>query len=193
MQNATKANSKKLPLILLLVAVGMFGFGFVLVPIYKVFCEVTGLNGKTGGAVAYDPDTQIDKSRTITVQFLASTNGTLPWDFYPLKETVTIHPGEIQRVTFYAKNKSPNTMTVQAIPSVTPGLAAKYLKKTECFCFTRQTFKAGEAEEMPVLFHLDTDIPKDITTLALSYTMFDASLPHDHPVQERGKFIRDQK
>lgn len=189
---ATPNKLRKSLLILLLVVVLMFGFGFLLVPIYSVFCKVTGLNGKTGGAVAYRVDQPIDKSRTITVQFVASTNGTLAWDFYPLTETIKIHPGEIQRVAFYAKNNSPNTMTVQAIPSVTPGLAARYLKKTECFCFTRQTFKAGEAEEMPVLFHLDTDLPKNITILTLSYTMFDATLPTAKPVQARGKFIRDE-
>jgi len=175
---------------LLFAAVGMFGFGFLLVPMYNVFCKVTGLNGKTSTIAFLNSGVPVDTSRTVTVQFITSVNGSLPWTFYPLTESIQIHPGEIKRVVFYAKNRSSQTMTVQAIPSVSPGLAAKFLKKTECFCFTRQTFKAGEVESMPVLFHLDPALPKNIHLLTLSYTLFDANIPKQHTLS-RGHFVRD--
>ena len=164
---------KKTLIILFVAAVGWFGFAFLLVPIYNVFCKITGLNGKILGPSGYT-DNAVDMSRLITVQFVTTVNGGLPWDFYPERDTIRIHPGEITRVVFYAKNRSSRTMTVQAIPSVTPGLAARYLRKTECFCFTTETFKSGEKEQMPVLFHLDTALPKNINELSLSYTMYNA-------------------
>ncbi len=162
---------RKTLFILFFAAVAWFGFAFLLVPIYNVFCKVTGLNGKILGPSGYT-DNAVDKNRWVTVQFVTTVNGGLHWDFYPERDTVRIHPGEITRVVFYAKNNSSRTMTIQAIPSVTPGLAARYLRKTECFCFTTETFKAGEKEQMPVLFHLDTALPKDINELTLSYTMY---------------------
>jgi cytochrome c oxidase assembly protein subunit 11 len=170
--NAKK--NRRLVTYLLLLVVGMFGFGFALVPLYNVFCKVTGLNGKTNQTAIYNNGGVVDKSRTVIVQFLATNNANLPWEFYPLVTTIKVHPGENTRIAYYAKNNSSQTMTVQAIPSVTPGAAAAHLKKTECFCFTQQTFKAGEARNMPVLFHVDTELPKDIHEIALSYTMFDA-------------------
>lgn len=166
--------TKKTVIILLCVAVGMLGFGFALVPLYDVFCRVTGLNGKIEGPSGLSDD-RVDLTRTITVQFVTSVHSSLPWKFYPEQDTIKVHPGEITRVVFYAQNNSPRSMTVQAIPSVSPGLAAKYMHKTECFCFTTETFKAHEKQEMPVLFHLDTELPKDINELTLSYTMYDAS------------------
>jgi len=117
----------------------------------------------------------VDNSRTITVEFLATKNNNLPWDFYPMVTKVDIHPGENKLIDYFAKNNSNQTMTVQAVPSISPSQATTYLKKTECFCFTQQTFKAGEGREMPVLFHLDTALPKNINTITLSYTMFDTA------------------
>lgn len=170
-------NNKKLKktlLILFLAAVGWFIFGYFIMPLmYNVFCSITGLNGKISGPSGYT-DNAVDTSRLVTVQFVTNVNGGLPWDFYPQRDTIRIHPGEITRVVFYAKNNSNQRMTVQAIPSVTPGVAARYLRKTECFCFTTETFNPGEQEEMPVLFHLDTELPKDINELSLSYTMYNA-------------------
>ena len=165
---------RKTVIILFCVAIGMVGFGFGLVPLYDVFCSVTGLNGKIQGPSGYTDD-RIDLTRTITVQFVTNVHSSLPWKFYPEQDTIRVHPGEITRVVFYAQNNSPRTMTVQAIPSVSPGAAAKYMHKTECFCFTTETFKAHEKQEMPVLFHLDPELPKDINELTLSYTMYDAS------------------
>lgn len=169
----TKKN-KKTVIKLMIAAVLMFGFGFALVPFYNLLCKATGLNGKTSNVVVVNNE-RADTNRLITVQFVSTTNANLPWEFYPLVKEIKIHPGENEKMAYYAKNNSGRTMTVQAVPSVTPGLAAKYLKKTECFCFTQQTFQAGEAREMPLLFHLDKSLPENIKVLTLSYTMFDAT------------------
>lgn len=157
-----------------LIAIAMIGFGFALVPLYNVMCKAFGINGKTNEApIAYNGEDSVDKSRWVTIEFVTSRNNQMPWDFHPLVRKIRVHPGDINRVAFYAKNNSDHEMMVQAIPSVTPGLAAKHLKKTECFCFTQQTLKAGESMDMPVLFHIDRDLPKDVNELTLSYTMFD--------------------
>lgn len=160
---------------LLLVAVGMFGFGFALVPLYNVFCEVTGLNGKTGRIAAADvQQSRVDPERLVTVEFMATTNEGLPWEFAPLVRKLKVHPGEINQVSYYAKNLSGRTVVGQAVPSLAPGIAAKYMNKTECFCFTRQTLAPQEAREMPVRFVVDRDLPREIGTVTLSYTFFDA-------------------
>lgn len=151
---------------------GMFGFCFALVPLYNTFCRVTGLNGKTGGRVRMVSNQQVDKTRTITVEFISHINGALPWDFYPLQKKVVVHPGESHQIIFYAKNNSGKNIIGQAIPSVSPGLGAPYLKKTECFCFTQQTLHAHESRNMPLVFYLDPDLPKDIHRLTLAYTLF---------------------
>ena len=167
----------KLVLTLALIVVGMFGFGFALVPIYNSLCQTLGINGKTNKqAVAYDEATAIvDKERSVTVEFVATNNSSVPWAFYPKVNKVTVHPGEIAKLAFYAENQTDFKMTVQAIPSVTPGIAAKYLKKTECFCFTQQTLNGHEAMDMPLLFHLDKELPAGIKTIPLAYTLFDVS------------------
>lgn len=170
-------SNKRLVTVLGIVVVGMFGFGFALVPIYNSLCKVLGINGKTSGqAAVYDQaKAQVDKSRTITVEFITTKNTTLPWKFYPRVRKLKMHPGEVKKISFYAENDSNRRMTVQAIPSVTPSIAAKYLKKTECFCFTQQTFESREGMDMPVLFHFDTELPKNIKTVTLSYTLFDVT------------------
>ena len=165
---------KRLTIILLLCALGMFGFGYALVPLYNVLCDTLGINGKTNSESVAAVN-NVDESRTVTVQFLATNNAKLPWQFKPNQVTIEVHPGQNTRVSYYAKNLSGKTMTVQAIPSVSPGIAAKYLRKTECFCFRQQTLENGESMDMPLLFHLDRDLPKDVHTVTLSYTLFDAS------------------
>lgn len=167
----------KLLLTLTLVVIGMFAFGFALVPIYNTLCQTLGINGKTNQeAIQYDANKAVvDKNRTVTVEFVATNNSSVPWAFYPKVNKLKVHPGEIAKLAFYAENQSNFKMTVQAIPSVTPGIAAKYLKKTECFCFTQQTLNGHEAMNMPLLFHLDNDLPKDIRTITLSYTLFDVT------------------
>lgn len=168
---------KRLLIISGIVVVLMFGFGFALVPIYNVFCKLAGVNGKTSPkAEAYvENKSAIDQSRWVTVEFVATRNSALPWKFYPLQTKIRMHPGEQRKIAYFAMNESSKTMTIQAIPSVTPGLAAQYLKKTECFCFRQQTFNSGESMTMPVIFHLDPKLPKDIPVITLSYTIFDIS------------------
>ena len=157
---------------LLLAVVAMFGFGFALVPLYDVFCAVTGLNGKTGSQVADFKNMQLDDSRTIKVEFLASLNEQMPWEFKALQDSITVHPGQPATVNFIARNKTDKDMIGQAIPSVSPGIAASYFQKTECFCFTEQLLKAGEEKVMPVLFIVDPSISEDVREITLSYTFF---------------------
>ena len=172
--------------IIVIIVIAMFGFGFALVPIYNVMCNVLGINGKPDLNKATNTS-HIDSSRTITVQFLATNNANLAWEFKPSTLNITLHPGENRRVTYFAKNLTHQTMTVQAIPSVTPSLAAKYLKKTECFCFNQQTLRAGEAMDMPIIFHLDNALPQTIHTITLSYTLFAVKNTLKHRNKRRGR------
>lgn len=174
MSTLKQAKNKRLALFLLAIAVGMFGFGYALVPLYNVMCKALGINGKTGAAVNRS-EGSIDKSRTIEIVFLSHIQGKLNWAFHPLQKKIVLHPGENKRIAYFAENRSEYPVIVQAIPSVTPGRAAKYLKKTECFCFTQQTLKGKASMEMPILFHIDKDLPDDIHEVVLSYTLFDVT------------------
>jgi cytochrome c oxidase assembly protein subunit 11 len=172
----TQAGPGKVVARLLMTVVGMFAFGFALVPIYDVFCEWTGLNGKTGGPYAYEAETtEVDTSRVVTIQFVASNNANMSWEFRPMQNQVEVHPGELTEVKFYARNPSATAIVGQAVPSVTPFKGADYLHKTECFCFTQQVLAAGEEIEMPLLFFIDKALPEDISKLTLSYTLFDVT------------------
>ena len=157
-----------------LVAGGMFGFGFAMVPIYNVFCKVTGLNGKTDPN-PYKGKAVVDPSRTIKVQFVATKNAGMSWDFRPDVSSVEVHPGEIGELSFFARNPTRERMIGQAIPSVTPFQATNYLHKVECFCFTTQTLEAGEEKVMPLRIIVDQELPRHITKLTLSYTLFDVT------------------
>jgi len=164
---------KTSPLKLALIPVLMFGFGFALVPLYNVFCDITGLNGKTGRIEAAEVDsTAIDTSRTIVVSFLANTSNGLPWSFEPLVDKMEVHPGQVYEASFRVRNSSSEKTLGQAIPSVSPGLAAEHFNKTECFCFTQQSLEGHETREMPVRFVVDSDISKKIDQITLSYTFF---------------------
>ena len=158
---------------LMLIVIGMFGFGFALVPLYDVFCDVTGINGKTSGdQLESTAMIQVDANRSIEVEFLASLNDGMPWAFHPKERKVTVHPGQPARITYIAKNLTDHAIIGQAVPSVAPGKAATYFQKTECFCFTEQKLEAGEEKEMPVIFVVDPELPDDVKQLALSYTFF---------------------
>ena len=164
-----KTSALKLAMIPLL----MFGFGFALVPLYDVFCDITGLNGKTGRIEASEIDTtQVDTSRTIEVRFLASTNNGLPWQFEPLVKKMEIHPGQVYEAVFRVRSASEQATLGQAVPSVSPGLAAEHFNKTECFCFTKQELAGRETRDMPMRFIVGTDISEDIEEITLSYTFF---------------------
>ncbi|MCX4026707.1 cytochrome c oxidase assembly protein [Endozoicomonas sp. SM1973] len=160
-----------------LIVVGMFGFGFAMVPLYDVFCEVTGLNGKTNSeAYQYQStSTVVDKSRQITVQFITNLGEGAQWEFKPIVSQVKVHPGQLKSVEFFAKNPTNTTRSSQAVPSISPTEGTIFLQKTECFCFEQQTLQAGEEVVMPMRFVIDQEIPKHIKKLTLSYTLFDVT------------------
>jgi len=161
------------PLKLAMIPVLMFGFGFALVPLYDVFCDITGLNGKTGRIQAAEIDaSQVDTSRTIEVRFLANTNTGLPWSFEPLVKKMEVHPGQVYEAVFRVRSASAVKTLGQAVPSVSPGLAAQHFNKTECFCFTQQELQARETRDMPLRFVVGTGISEDIEEITLSYTFF---------------------
>ena len=169
--------------LLAVVAVGMFGFAFALVPLYTIFCEITGLNGKPSGQAATSVPVAATASesasetigREVTVQFLAHVSRGMPWEFRPTEGRLRVRLGEVTETTYYARNFASQIFTGQAVPSVTPGYAARYLHKIECFCFTQQHLEASEEIDMPVYFYVGEDLPSDIGTLTLSYTMYPVS------------------
>ena len=163
---------------LLLVTVVMFGFGYALVPLYNVFCDITGLNGKTGRTTVSEAAKQgVDLDREITVEFVTNVNGNLDWDFRPKVNRVTVHPGQETEVLFEALNNASFEVVGHAVPSVAPSKAARYFNKTECFCFTQQILEPGESRDMPVRFIVDPRIPANVRVLTLAYTFFDAEDP----------------
>ena len=171
--DAKDASVKKTVKKLMLIVFAMFGFGFAMVPLYDVFCDITGLNGKTSNVAASYKAASIDTERTITVQFLTRTAKGIPWRFEPMINEVKVHPGERKIVKLYAKNESVSDIVGQAVPSVSPGRAAIYFQKIECFCFNNQPLKASEDVEMGLQFYIDLDLPDDVSTITLSYTLYD--------------------
>jgi cytochrome c oxidase assembly protein subunit 11 len=179
-------SKKKHTLLLFGLAVGMFGFAFALVPLYDVICEVTGLNGKTSGQAALIAEIEtaaVEVDREVKIEFLAKVARGMPWEFRPTDGKLTVRPGEMYSTTFYVRNRAQQTVMGQAVPSVSPGQAALYLKKIECFCFEQQKLLAGEEMEMGVSFFVDPDMPAGINDLTLSYTMFNVGdIEHDQLV-----------
>ena len=169
-----KKSHQRLVLGLGLMLAGMFVFGYAMVPLYRVVCRLTGLNG-TGieEASAYKAD--VDPNRTVTVQFLATVNSRLPFQFRPDAGEMQVHVGELYGNSFFADNQSGGDVTAQAVATYAPGEAAKYVHKTECFCFTQETFGPHESRHMPVRFYLDPALPKDINTVTISYTYFNVT------------------
>lgn len=155
------------------VALGMFVFGYALVPLYDVICDVTGLNGKTGRAEATVRD-KVDRDRWVTVEFTGNSMSGLPWEFRSLQKSMRVHPGEVAIAYYEARNTAGEAITGQAVPSVAPNRAATHFKKIECFCFSQQLLKAGENRKMPVRFVVSTDLPKEVGTVTLSYAFFNA-------------------
>jgi cytochrome c oxidase assembly protein subunit 11 len=163
---------------LAVVAVVMVGFGYAMVPMYRSICEALGINVLSlserdvpGNSKATPANTQIDTSRTITVEFDANASG--PWDFKPAKRYVDVHPGELTTVMYEFRNAQNRTMAAQAIPSYAPKQATPYFNKLECFCFNQYTLAAGESKQWPVVFVIDPKLPKDVKTITLSYTFFE--------------------
>jgi cytochrome c oxidase assembly protein subunit 11 len=162
---------------LAVVAAGMFGFGYAMIPIYKHICEVTGINilalgeKDVPGTSSVRPNTQVDTSRTITVEFDANARGV--WSFHPAQATIQVHPGELATVMYEFQNTQDRTMSAQAIPSYAPRQAGPHFNKIECFCFNQYTLAPGEKKEWPVAFVIDPKLPKDVKTITLSYTFFE--------------------
>ena len=163
---------------LLVVAVLMFGFGYALVPVYRAICEALGINvlslaeqRRVDAAADRGGNTQVDRSRTITVEFDANARG--PWDFKPAVTSMQVHPGELATVMYEFRNKQDRTMAAQAIPSYAPKQAMAHFNKLECFCFNQYTLQPGESKQWPVAFVIDPKLPKDVTTITLSYTFFE--------------------
>lgn len=167
---------------LLVITLFMFGFGYALVPLYEKICEVTGINfltPKDASAREFAANTQVDTSRTITVEFVSNVNG--PWRFRPVTNAMQVHPGELVTVTYEIANQENRTMSGQAIPSYAPMQAAAHFKKLECFCFSQQDLAANETREFPVVFVVDPRLPSDVNTITLSYTFFEIR-GRDNPV-----------
>ncbi len=151
----------------------MFGFGYVLVPLYDVFCDLTGLRFTEDSAQLIPLEISEDTSRVVTVEFDVSLNQRMPWDIRPAVRHMQVHPGKVYTTSYFAKNKTQASMVGQAVPSVTPYIANKHLIKTECFCFANQKIDAGEEIEMPLSFMLNPKLPQEVTVITLSYTFFD--------------------
>ncbi len=163
---------------LAVVTVLMFGFGYALVPLYRKICEITGVNELTqtdAGATAFAKSTQVDLTRTITVQFDGNARG--PWRFMPATREMKVHPGELTTMTYEIANQQNRAMQAQAIPSYAPLTAMPYFRKVECFCFKQQALAPHEAKQFPVVFVIDPKIPKNVDTITLSYTFFEVGGP----------------
>jgi len=166
---------------LVVVALGMFGFGYALVPLYLAICEATGINilalgekelsGSGNARLASPKNSQVDTSRTITVEFDANARG--PWHFKPMQNSIQVHPGEMATVMYEFQNVQDRTMSAQAIPSYAPHQAGPHFNKVECFCFNQYTLAPGEKKQWPVVFVVDKKLSKDVTTITLSYTFFE--------------------
>lgn len=157
---------------LTVIAVAMFVAVFVVMPpLYSLLCEITGLR-KVGGAYEAE-DIRVDSSREITVRFVATQNEAMPWDFKPTEFKVKVNPGEKKVITYFARNNTERAMVAQAVPSISPYNAVNYFHKIECFCFNRQPLAAGESAELGLQFFVDQDLPEKVTTITLSYTLFD--------------------
>ena len=175
---ASQKHNKTMLTKLAVITLGMFGFGYALVPIYNAICEVTGLNvlaaveQESTGAARYNPsNSQVDETRQITVEFDANSRGV--WRFKPAVSTVTVHPGEMATVMYEFQNTQLRTLAAQAIPSYAPKVTAQYFHKVECFCFNEYTLAPGETKQWPVTFVVDPKLPKHVTTITLSYTFFE--------------------
>ncbi len=172
MTDTPKTENRKLLTRLLGMALIMFGFGFALVPLYDVFCEITGFGGRTNTEAATAVEAP-DLTREIRVEFVTTVNDYAPWDLKPDADSMIVHPGKLYFATFTAENLTDKEKIGQAVPSVAPIAAAEHFKKLECFCFENQEFAAKESRAMPLQFIVDPDIPEYVDTITLQYTFFD--------------------
>lgn len=171
---STARENRSLVTQLLVVTVAMFGFGYLLVPLYDIFCEVTGFGGRTGAQASVPTSVEPDTDRLVTVEFVAAVGNDAGFEFRPTVVRMQVHPGQTYTTSYTARNLSAAAVVGHAAPSVSPGAAARYFHKVECFCFTQQEFAGGELKDMPVVFIVDPELPPEVTTLTLGYTFFDA-------------------
>ena len=170
-----RLDNRRLLVKLGVVAALMFGFGYAMVPMYRAICEALGVNVLSSNEKEAVPNSQVDRSRWVTVEFDANARG--PWDFKPAQRSVQVHPGEMTTVMYEFRNAQDRAMTAQAIPSYAPTQAASHFRKIECFCFNQWTLKPGESKQWPVVFVVDDKLPKDVPTITLSYTFFEVGSP----------------
>ena len=178
---ALSLDNRRMTVKLAVVVLAMFGFGYALVPLYRTICQALGINVlalsdvRTGAGVAakYSANTQVDLSRSITIEFDANARG--PWEFKPAVRSMQVHPGELTTVMYEFQNVQNRSMSAQAIPSYAPMQAMSHFNKLECFCFNEYTLLPGERKQWPVVFYIDTKLPKDVTTITLSYTFFEVA------------------
>ena len=175
MNDELRQANRRLTIKLLLMVAAATGFAFALVPFYDLLCKVTGLNGKTGGAVQISPASKVDSVRWVTVEFTSTVMPGISWEFRPTQTRIRVHPGETTKISYLAKNPTNQAMTGQAVPSVSPGWAAQHFNKIECFCFQRQVLKPGEVKEMPLVFFVSPELPAEVQEVSLSYTLFPVS------------------
>jgi cytochrome c oxidase assembly protein subunit 11 len=171
------APHRRLTLALWLLALGAFGFGFALVPLYDLLCAVTGYGDRKELTRASEQATQIDDSRLVTVEFVANLPTVGSWDFKPEVQSMQVHPGRLYEAKFIARNQTGRLTWAQAVPDVAPSKATPFFRKTECFCFTPQQFAVGEAKDMPVRFFVDPALPKYVDRITLAYTFYDTQGP----------------
>jgi len=169
-----KSENRSLVGRLLIMTVAMFGFGFALVPLYDVFCQITGFGGRTN-TEAVAAEEAPDLSREIRVEFVTTVNSYAPFEFDADLDSMTVHPGKMYFATFTAKNMTDDDKIAQAVPSVAPVAAAEHFVKIECFCFNSQEFAANEEKAMPLQFIVDPDLPEYVDTITLQYTFFDTA------------------
>lgn len=175
---SSRAASRRLVGWLFVAVAGMFGFGYALVPLYNVFCDIAGINGKVTRAEAQTLESPATAGkRLVEIQFTGTVMAGLQWEFSPAVRTLKVRPGEPITVSYLATNRSAGPTVGQAVPSVTPGRAARYFNKTECFCFERQPLEAGESKAMPLTFMVDAALPDDVQTITLSYALFSLDEP----------------
>ena len=175
------ADNRRMVVKLLVITLAMFGFGYALVPMYRSICDALGINVLSlservtsgAGVLNRKVSTQVDLSRTVTIEFDANARG--PWEFAPAVRSLQVHPGEMTTVMYEFRNTQNRTMAAQAIPSYAPMQAGAHFNKVECFCFNEYILKPGESKQWPVVFYVDAKLPKDVTTITLSYTFFEVA------------------
>lgn len=175
MDDALKRANRRLTIKLLLMVAAATGFAFALVPFYDLLCKVTGLNGKTGEAVQIAQAPKVDTARWVTVEFTSTVMPGISWEFRPAQTRMRVHPGEVTKISYLAKNPTNRATTGQAVPSVSPGWAAQHFSKISCFCFQRQVLKPGEVREMPLVFFVSPELPAGVQEISLSYSLFPVS------------------